>query len=45
MADSRTERLHVLLTASGNHHHLTHVPYQAVVDVCWLSKEIDVTLE
>ena len=44
MADSRTERLHVLLTASNSRHCITHM-YPAVVDVCGLSKEINATLE
>ena len=33
-ADSRIERLHVLLTVSSNCHHLTHIP---VVDALGLS--------
>ena len=37
-ADSRTERLRILLTASSNCHHLTHT--YVVVDVSGLSKEI-----
>ena len=30
MADSRTERLHILLTASSNHHRLTHMYFKFI---------------
>ena len=39
MADSRTERLRLLLTV------LLVCTYPAIIDVCRLSKEINVTLE
>ena len=40
MADSRTERLRLLLTASNSRHCIacTYVPYPAIVDVGRLSK-------
>ena len=46
-AENRTERLHILLTASSNFHHHTcmYVPYPAIVDVCRLSKEINAVPE
>ena len=47
MADSRTERLCVLLTASNSSHCIAriYIPYWAVIDVCGISKEINATLE
>ena len=45
-ADRRSERLHVLLTASTNRHHLTLTYFiQPIVDVSGLSREINATLE
>ena len=47
MADSRTERLRVLLTVSRNCHRLTqtYTPYPVVVDVSVLSKDINTALK
>ena len=48
-ADSRTEKLCVLLTVSNSRHCIVctylNVPYPAVVDVCGFSKEVNATLE
>ena len=47
-ADSRSERLHVLLITSSNCHRLTHIyvlPYPAIADASGLSKEINAILE
>ena len=45
--NSRTRRLHILLTASDICLLLYRscISYQAIIDVCGLSKEIDATLE
>ena len=45
-ADSRSERLRILLTVSNNRHRLTRTYLdQHVVDVSGLSKEINAALE
>ena len=45
MADSRTERLRKLLTASNSQHYHLYVPYQAIIDVCRLPKGINAALK
>ena len=45
-ADSRTERLHLLLTMPNSRHCIAHLyPYPAIVDVCGLSKELNAALK